>query len=311
MHKPKLWSNLLLKTLMSFIGITILSIGTTFLRGGNVGLDPFTAVNTGVSDKLGIGLGIYQLTVNIVLFIFVIWLDRGQIGIGTILNMVLVGFEIQWFTGIYHNLFGYKTSFLIVAADTIIGLLLFTLGSSLYMAPSLGVAPYDAIAPIVSKKTKLSYKTARVIQDILFMIAAVVFTGPVGFATIIVAFFTGPLISWWNEHLSDPIVAVIDDATKPKDESKQATVTTLLSHLGRRTYHTVTNAFETTGTLRKDIKTYSTSELRSQLKIVRRNMRNSREMYQSFVEQYNLIEGELKKRINKANKKKKVTGVAK
>ncbi len=40
-------------------------------------------------------------------------------------------------------------------------------------------------------------------------------------------------------------------------------------------------------------------------------MRNSREMYQSFVEQYNLIEGELKKRINKANKKKKVTGVAK
>lgn len=91
---------------MSFIGVAILSMGTTFLRGG---LDSFTAV-------------------NLVIFIFILWLDRKQIGIGTILNMVLVGFEIQWFTTIYHQLFGYRTTFLIVAADTLIGLILFTLG---------------------------------------------------------------------------------------------------------------------------------------------------------------------------------------
>ncbi|MDB6241998.1 hypothetical protein ODV24_08970 [Lactobacillus amylovorus] len=92
------------------------------------GLDSFTAVNTGISNKLGIGLGVYQLAVNLVIFIFILWLDRKQIGIGTILNMVLVGFEIQWFTTIYHQLFGYRTTFLIVAADTLIGLILFTLG---------------------------------------------------------------------------------------------------------------------------------------------------------------------------------------
>lgn len=74
------------------------------------GLDPFTAV-------------------NLVIFIFILWLDRKQIGIGTILNMVLVGFEIQWFTTIYHQLFGYRTTFLIVAADTLIGLILFLHGT--------------------------------------------------------------------------------------------------------------------------------------------------------------------------------------
>ena len=105
---------------------------TTFLRGGNVGLDPFTAVNTGISNKLGIGLGVYQLAVNLVIFIFILWLDRKQIGIGTILNMVLVGFEIQWFTTLYHQLFGYRTTFLIVAADMLIGLILFTLGAAPY-----------------------------------------------------------------------------------------------------------------------------------------------------------------------------------
>lgn len=217
MQKSRSWSNILLKTLVPFIGVAILSLGTTFLRGGNVGLDPFTAVNTGISNHLGIGLGVYQLSVNLVIFIFIIWLDRKQIGIGTILNMVLVGFEIQWFTTLYHQLFGYRTSFLIVATDTLIGLLLFTLGASLYMASDLGAAPYDAIAPIISSRTKLSYKVARIIQDILFMVAGFIAGGPVGLGTIIVAFFTGPLISWWNDHLSDPMVKTINEATLPRE----------------------------------------------------------------------------------------------
>ena len=177
------------------------------------GLDPFTAVNTGISNKLGIGLGVYQLAVNLVIFIFILWLDRKQIGIGTILNMVLVGFEIQWFTTIYHQLFGYRTTFLIVAADTLIGLILFTLGASLYMAPDLGAAPYDAIAPIITQRTKLSYRTARITQEVLFMVAAVM----------------------------------------------------LLSHIGKRTYHTIYNALQTTETMRNNMSEYSTSDLRSQL----------------------------------------------
>lgn len=296
-------ANIAHKTLISFIGVAILSMRTTFLRGGNVGLDPFTAVNTGISNKLGIGLGVYQLALNLVIFIFILWLDRKQIGIGTILNMVLVGFEIQWFTTIYHQLFGYRTTFLIVAADTLIGLILFTLGASLYMAPDLGAAPYDAIAPIITQRTKLSYRTARITQDVLFMVAAVIAGGPVGFGTIIVAFFTGPLISWWNDHISNPMVKTINDATKPKEERDQNSAVLLLSHIGKRTYNTIYNALQTTETMRNHLNQYSTSELRSQLKIVHRNMANSKEMYDSFVEQEKLLQDELNKRIAKAKNK--------
>lgn len=138
--KEKLnFGNLALKTLMSIVGVTILSIGATFLRGGNVGLDPFTAINTGISNKLGLGLGIFQLSVNFVIFLLILWLDRKKIGIGTFVNMIMVGFEIQFFTQIYNQLFPEKITFLVIVADTVIGLLLFTLGSSLYMGPKLGV----------------------------------------------------------------------------------------------------------------------------------------------------------------------------
>lgn len=303
MNKKYSWVNISYKTLMSFIGVAILSLGTTFLRGGNVGLDPFTAVNTGISNHLGIGLGVYQLSVNLVIFIFIFLLDRKQIGIGTILNMVLVGFEIQWFTVLYHQLFGYRTTFLIVAADTLIGLILFTLGASLYMAPDLGAAPYDAIAPIITQRTKLSYRTARITQDVLFMIAAIIASGPVGFGTIIVAFFTGPLISWWNSRVSDPLVNTINEVTQPKKEETRNSAVALLSHLGKRTYHTIYNALQTTETLHKNMDEYSTSELRSQLKIVRRNMANSKKMYDSFVEQEKMLQSEINNRVAKAQDK--------
>ena len=223
-------------------------MGTTFLRGG---LDSFTAVNTGISNKLGIGLGVYQLAVNLVIFIFILWLDRKQIGIGTILNMVLVGFEIQWFTTIYHQLFGYRTTFLIVAADTLIGLILFTLGCIALH----GTGPWCGTiwcycTNYHAKNEKLSYRTARITQDVLFMVAAVM----------------------------------------------------LLSHIGKRTYHTIYNALQTTETMRNNMSEYSTSDLRSQLKIVRRNMANSKEMDDSFVEQERLLQDELNKRIAKAKK---------
>ena len=179
--------------------------------------------------------------------------------------MVLVGFEIQWFTTIYHQLFGYRTTFLIVAADTLIGLILFTLGASLYIAPDLGAAPYDTIAPIITQRTKLSYRTARITQDVLFMVAAVIVGGPVGFGTIIVAFFTGPLISWWNDHVSNPMVKTINNATKSKEDRNQNSAVMLLSHIGKRTYHTIYNALQTTETMRNNMSEYSTSDLRSQL----------------------------------------------
>ncbi|EFH29977.1 hypothetical protein HMPREF0526_10130 [Lactobacillus jensenii JV-V16] len=76
MKKKLNFGNIVLKTLMSIVGVTVLSIGATFLRGGKVGLDPFTAINTGISNKLGLGLGVYQLAVNFVIFLLILWLDR-------------------------------------------------------------------------------------------------------------------------------------------------------------------------------------------------------------------------------------------
>jgi len=69
------------------VGIAVLSLGSAVLRVGQVGVDPYTAANIGISNTLGIDLGTYQLISNAVLFIPMLLWGRQYIGIGSIMNM--------------------------------------------------------------------------------------------------------------------------------------------------------------------------------------------------------------------------------
>lgn len=293
MKKKHSVSNLVWRTLMSFVGITILSLGTAFLRGGQVGLDPFTATNTGISGHLSMSLGVYQLLANAAIFIFILIMDRHKIGIGTLLNMVLVGFEVQWFIALYQQIFGTHANIIVIISDLIIGLILFTLGASMYMGADLGVAPYDAIAPILSDRLHTQYRTIRIAQDILFMIVAYFVGGPVGVGTVIVAFFTGPLITFWDNHVSLPMRRTIDNA---QDMSAGRRVGYLLTRFGKSSYDLVSRSYELTNLMQRRLSRYSPKDIEDQLKITRRNMEIAKASYQSSERRYDMLRAELKRR---------------
>lgn len=286
-------SNVVWRTLMSFVGITILSLGTAFLRGGQVGLDPFTATNTGISSHLHMSLGVYQLLANAVIFIFILVMDRHKIGIGTVLNMVLVGFEVQWFIALYQRLFGQQTNFIIILSNLIIGLILFTLGASMYMGADLGVAPYDAIAPILSDRLHTKYRTIRIAQDVLFMVVAYFVGGPVGIGTVIVAFFTGPLITYWDNHVSLPMRRTLDRSEKM---SAGRRVGYLLTRFGASSYNLVSRSYELTNLMQRRLSQYSPQDIEDQLKITRRNMEIAKASYQSSERRYDMLRAELQRR---------------
>ncbi|MBL1224514.1 YczE/YyaS/YitT family protein [Enterococcus sp. BWR-S5] len=195
-----------IRSLFALLGVAILAFGAATLRIGQVGLDPYTAANIGIGDTLGLSLGVYQLAINIVILILVFIFGRKYIGIGTIINMVLAGFFIDFFTWVYTDIFAIKLTLVIRAILLIAGVLIFTFGASFYMSAKLGNAPYDAIAPIIVDRTKASYRVVRVSQDIGFVLLAFIFGGPVGIGTVINAFFTGPLIEFWNKKVSEPLI---------------------------------------------------------------------------------------------------------
>ncbi|MFK4565692.1 YitT family protein [Enterococcus sp. UD-01] len=197
---------LVLRSFYALAGVAILAFGAALLRVGQVGLDPYTAANIGIGETLGLSLGVYQLIVNIVILILVFIFEKKYIGIGTIINMVLTGFFIDFYTGLFDAFFTTKMTIILQVVFLIVGIIIFTFGASFYMSAKLGNAPYDAIAPIIVDYTKSQYRIIRIAQDIFFVVLAFVFGGPVGVGTVINAFFTGPLIDFWNNNVSEPLI---------------------------------------------------------------------------------------------------------
>ncbi|MCD1024597.1 YczE/YyaS/YitT family protein [Enterococcus sp. SMC-9] len=195
-----------IRSLVALIGVAILALGATTLRMGKVGLDPYTSTNIALGGKLGLSLGVYQLMVNIIILVLIFIFEKKYIGIGTVINMVLAGFFIDFYTEIFTSLNLVAHNILMQLLFLVIGILLFSFGASLYMGAELGNAPYDAIAPVIVDKTGAPYRVIRVIQDVTFSVVAFVFGGPIGIGTFISAFLTGPFISFFDQKITHPIV---------------------------------------------------------------------------------------------------------
>ena len=143
--------------LLILIGLVIIGIGASTLRVAGLGVDPFTAMNIGLSSMFGMQLGIFQIIVN-AFILFYVYLKQKAIGLGTILNMLLVGILIQqistWLQPYANSLGGSTIGKLL---SLFVGVLIFTFGCALYMATDQGESPMMRLRqPSVNKPTNLT-----------------------------------------------------------------------------------------------------------------------------------------------------------
>ena len=205
--KERAPGSLALRSLYALAGVVLIGLGAAILQTGGVGVDPYTALNIGISERIGWSLGAYQLLSNAILFFPVLIFARRYIGVGTVINMTLTGFFIDLFAGLLAPLtvapgdHGGATMFFAM------GIVVLAFGASGYISAGVGTAPYDAIAPIIVDRTGWKYQRVRVPQDLIVLVGAILVSGPVGVGTIMTAFFCGPLIAFFSSRVNEPLVA--------------------------------------------------------------------------------------------------------
>lgn len=70
------------------------------------------------------------------------------------------------------------------------------------MNADLGLAPFDAIPTLVSRKSKLPFYAVRMAWDALAIIVGVVAGGQLTAGTIILALTVGPSVSWTGRKMA-------------------------------------------------------------------------------------------------------------
>lgn len=205
-------NNLPLRIVMVTAANLILGLGIAVLRLSGFGTDPFTCMNLGVSRLLGLSLGTYQMILNIILFIPVFILDRKSFGVGALVNMLALGYFVEFFMFLFSvmgiTVEGLAGSLGIRVFLLAAGVLIVCFGISLYMFCDLGAAPYDRLGVIIENYShgKVKFRAARICMD-LVSIAVGFFTGStIGVGTLVVGFFTGPIVSFLREQVVSPMM---------------------------------------------------------------------------------------------------------
>ncbi len=213
-NEKKGFSNVSVKTVLWVcLGVFLIGLANALLRISGMGTDPFGCMNLGVSGLLSMAFGTYQLIVNIVLLIPMLVWRREWLGIGTVVNMVGVGYASDFCVHIFGKIGISAASIegiiLLRLLFMVMAVLVLCLGIALYMESNLGIAPYDLLGELIPlwTKNKIKFFAARVITDIICVTIGFLSGSVVGIATVITAFFTGPLVSFFRNRLSKYIRA--------------------------------------------------------------------------------------------------------
>lgn len=185
-------------------GVVVMGIGVSLLNVTDFGTDPFSAMNYGISAKIGCSLGTYQMFFNLALLIVVLFIDRKMIGTGTLGNMVLVGYSADFCTFLLYDVLHMpqQLSVPVRIAVLIPALLIFVAAAACYMQSGHGTSPYDAIPFIINNKIeekthrKGTYKVVRFCYDGFFTVISILVGGEWGITTILMVALLGPAVEF-------------------------------------------------------------------------------------------------------------------
>lgn len=204
------------RVIMMLSGILFIGICVGSFRLSEFGVDAFTCMNLGISGFIRMSFGTWQLIMNTVILIVIFFTVRRCIGLGTVVNMVCVGYLADFICWLFLDILKVEMTLPLRIIALIIGMLFAGLGVALYMVADMGVAPYDAVGIIIEEVThnKLKYDKARVISDVTVVIVGVVFclmSGGklgliIGIGTVCNALFNGPLIQFFKTHVTEKLI---------------------------------------------------------------------------------------------------------
>ena len=185
------------------LGLVLFGVGIGLKLRSGLGLSPWDAFHQGVANHLPLSIGLVMILVSGL--VLLAWIPlRQRVGIGTVLNAVLVGLTIDATL----RLIGEAGSTTVRWVYLLGAIGLIGLGSGLYIGARLGPGPRDGVMTGLAARG-LSIRLARTVIEGTVLLAGWLLGGAVGVGTVVFAVLIGPLVQFFLRRLErGPIAAV-------------------------------------------------------------------------------------------------------
>ncbi len=192
------------RVIMTICGVLIAGFSVGMFDFSDFGMDPFQVLAHGIWLKTSLSFGNLYMITNVIMLVAIFFLDKRKIGLGTVINIFLLGYVAEFFSGLFDRLIP-TPELWVKALFLIIAIIIMCFGSALYFTANMGVSTYDAVALMLSEKQKkVKFQFCRIGTDLICTIVGFSLGAVIGIGTLVTAFFMGPLISFFNRTVAEP-----------------------------------------------------------------------------------------------------------
>lgn len=176
-------------------GILILALGLSLTVKAALGTGAWPALNVGLSMSVGMTVGSWTVIVGLILIMINSFLLKTFVGLFSLVPMIILGFFMDFWLLFALNSFTINT-FVMQWAFLLIGIVLTAIGITTYLQVNLPLIPIDDFMRSLQIRFNLSMGMAKTIAEIVAIIFAILFSGPIGLGTILVTIVIGPLTQY-------------------------------------------------------------------------------------------------------------------
>lgn len=187
-------------------GILLIAVGVVLFKVSLMGNDPSTAMVIAVGANIGVDFGLVLIAMHCLCFVVEALWGREMIGAGTFLNWFLIGPMASRLETFLLARFTVPDAFVARLPIMLLGVVVLSFAAALYQTADLGIAPYDSLSIILSRKSGRSYFWCRILTDALCVAVAFALGGIIGLGTLFCAFGLGPLISLFSRRVAEPVL---------------------------------------------------------------------------------------------------------
>lgn len=172
--------------LFCIASLALFAMGNFFgVKAGMAGTNAWNTLALGIGETTGMSFGTATLLISIVI-ILVDLLGKGKLGFGTLLNALLVPF----FSDIYLSVLDFvpaAPNAVLGVVYTLLGQVILSFATILYMSPGLGCGPRDTLMVIIGKKMpKAPIGAVKFCMEMGALLVGVLMGAPFGIGTVLI-----------------------------------------------------------------------------------------------------------------------------
>lgn len=184
------------------IGFAFLSFGMVLTKRADLGMNAWGVFHQGLSLQSGLTFGMITIYLGLIILVFSVWLLKTKIGIGTLMNVLVVGFMID----LSDYLFTFTPDTTLEKVILLItGLFIMTFGRALYISTGLGEGPRDGLFIGIHRKTSIEIKIIKPAIEFTVLLFGLLLGGTVLYGTAVIIILSGYFVQTYFRLLKyDP-----------------------------------------------------------------------------------------------------------